>query len=57
MALQLRHLDVDDLIESAGGDPWEIDRTVQAGSPVEINELATLDSSVLWVAGSEERSL
>lgn len=40
MALQLRHLYVDDLISSAGGDPWKFDRTVQAGAPGEINELA-----------------
>jgi hypothetical protein len=40
MALQLRHLDVGDLVGSAGGDPWEINRTVQAGAPGEINELA-----------------
>jgi hypothetical protein len=40
MTLQLRHLDVGDLIGSAGGDPWEVDRTIQAGEPGEINELA-----------------
>lgn len=40
MTLQLRHLDVNDLIGSAGGDPWEVDRTIQAGAPGEISELA-----------------
>jgi hypothetical protein len=41
MTLQLRHLNVNDLIESAGGDPWQLNRTIQAGSPGEISELAT----------------
>jgi len=41
MTLQLRHLDVNDLIGSAGGDPWELNRTIQAGAPGEISELAT----------------
>lgn len=41
MTLQLRHLDVKGLIGSAGGDPWQMNRTIQAGSPGEISELAT----------------
>lgn len=41
MTLQLQHLNVGDLIGSAGGDPWELDRTIQAGAPGEISELAS----------------
>lgn len=41
MTVQLRHLDVNDLIGSAGGDPWKVNRTIQAGSPGEISDLAT----------------
>ena len=40
MTLHLRHLGVDDLIDSAGGDPWELNRTIQAGAPGEISGLA-----------------
>lgn len=40
MALQLKHLRIDDLISAAGGDPWELNRTIQSGSPGEISELA-----------------
>lgn len=40
MTLGLRHLHVDDLIDAAGGDPWQLNRTIQAGSPGEISELA-----------------
>ena len=38
---QLVHLSVPELIGAAGGDPWLIDETIQAGSPGEISELAT----------------
>lgn len=41
MTVQLQHLDVEDLVSSAGGDPWELDRTIQAGAPGEISEHAT----------------
>lgn len=41
MTTELRHLDVEELIRSAGGDPWQLNRTVQSGSPSEISELAT----------------
>ncbi|WP_428847323.1 hypothetical protein [Mycolicibacterium cosmeticum] len=41
MPVQLRHLDVHDLIAAAGGDPWEVDRTIQAGAPGEISDLAS----------------
>ncbi|OBB10967.1 hypothetical protein A5662_08190 [Mycobacteriaceae bacterium 1482268.1] len=38
---QLAYLSVPELIGAAGGDPWQIDGTIQAGSPGEIGELAT----------------
>lgn len=41
MTVDLKHLDVIVLTRSAGGDPWQINRTVQGGSPGEISELAT----------------
>ena len=37
---QLVHLSVPELIGAAGDDPWQIDDTIQAGAPGEINELA-----------------
>ena len=41
MTVDLKHLDVGMLTGSAGGDPWQVNRTVQSGSPGEISELAT----------------
>jgi hypothetical protein len=41
MTVQLRHLEVSDLVGSAGADPWRLDRTLQVGSPREISDLAT----------------
>lgn len=38
--MQLVWLNVADLIAQAGGDPWEINRSLQAGSPFEISQLA-----------------
>jgi hypothetical protein len=38
---QLVHLSVSELIGAAGGDPWRVDETIQAGAPGEISELAT----------------
>jgi hydrolase family protein len=38
---QLVHLSLPELVGAAGGDPWRVDETVQAGSPGEISELAT----------------
>ncbi len=38
---QLVYLSVPELIGAAGGDPWHIDETIQAGAPGEISELAT----------------
>lgn len=41
MGVSLRHLDVVELVGAAGGDPWQLNKTVQSGSPGEISELAT----------------
>lgn len=40
MAISLRHLDINELAGAAGGDPWQLNKTVQSGSPGEISELA-----------------
>lgn len=37
---QLVYLSVQELIGAAGGDPWQIDATIQAGAPGAISELA-----------------
>ncbi|MDT5096568.1 MAG: hypothetical protein QOC76_305 [Mycobacterium sp.] len=37
----LVYLSVPELIGAAGGDPWQIDDTIQAGAPGEISALAT----------------
>lgn len=39
-AMQLIWLNVADLIAKAGGDPWAVDRSLQAGSPFQISQLA-----------------
>ena len=39
--LTLEHLSAAELIGAAGGDPWMVNDTIQAGSPGEISELAT----------------
>lgn len=36
----LRYLGLGDLVAAAGGDPWVVDDSVQAGSPTQINFLA-----------------
>lgn len=36
----LQHLQIADLIAHAGGDPWAVDDSLQAGSPTQINFLA-----------------
>ncbi|WP_094288047.1 hypothetical protein [Mycobacterium lehmannii] len=41
MTVDLKHLDVGLLTGSAGGDPWQVNRTMQSGSPGQISELAT----------------
>ncbi|OBG72819.1 MULTISPECIES: alpha/beta hydrolase [unclassified Mycobacterium] len=38
--MQLKWLSVGDLIAAAGGDPWEVNRSLQAGSPSQISSLA-----------------
>lgn len=38
--MQLKWLNVADLIARDGGDPWEINRSLQAGSPFQILQLA-----------------
>lgn len=38
--MQLVWLNVADLIAQAGGDPWAIDRSLQAGNPFQISQLA-----------------
>lgn len=38
--MQLRWLSVAELVGQAGGDPWEINRSLQAGSPFQISKLA-----------------
>lgn len=38
--MQLKHLSIGELIAGAGGDPWAINRTLQAGSPAQIARLA-----------------
>lgn len=41
MTVDLKHLDVGLLTGSTGGDPWQVNRTMQSGSPGQISELAT----------------
>jgi hypothetical protein len=38
--MQLINLTVGELVAGAGGDPWEINRTLQAGQPMQISNLA-----------------
>lgn len=38
--MQLKWLSVADLVASAGGDPWAINQSLQAGSPSQISSLA-----------------
>lgn len=40
MGMQLKWLDIGDLIARAGGDPWAINRSLQAGSASQISSLA-----------------
>lgn len=56
MTVQLKHLDVEELVASAGGDPWHMNRTVQSGAPGEISELATAfhDAGVCTSETSDE---
>lgn len=49
-------LDIADLIAKAGGNPWEINRTLRSGSPLQINNLAKAfhDAGRYRAAASEE---
>nr|WP_082959607.1 hypothetical protein [Mycobacterium sp. E2462] len=49
-------LDIADLIAKAGGNPWAINRSLQAGSPLQINNLAQAfhDAGRCTTAASEE---
>ena len=38
--MQLNHLDIQQLIAAAGGDPWAIDKSLQSGRPIQISDLA-----------------
>jgi hypothetical protein len=38
--MRLEHLSVHDLVVAAGGDPWEVNESVQNGRPAEISDLA-----------------
>ncbi|WP_067967919.1 putative alpha/beta hydrolase [Mycolicibacter icosiumassiliensis] len=52
----LQHLNVDDLVAQAGGDPWAIDDSLQAGSPTQINFLAQAFHSAAGSATAAEES-
>ena len=54
---QLAYLSVQELIGAAGGDPWHIDDTLQAGAPGEISELAQsfYDAGVSMTQTSESQ--
>ncbi|MGB3287117.1 hypothetical protein [Mycolicibacter algericus] len=38
--MQLQHINLTLLIEAAGGDPWQVNNTLQTGNPAVIDELA-----------------
>jgi DNA-directed RNA polymerase subunit H (RpoH/RPB5) len=38
--MQLRYISTPDLIAEAGGDPWAVNNTLQAGRPAQISDLA-----------------
>src|SRR5690349_13418935 len=38
--MQLRYIDVGALIAAAGGDPWAINKSLQAGLPAQVSDLA-----------------
>lgn len=39
--MELRHLDIEELIAKAGGDPWKLEQTIQSGAPGKISDLAS----------------
>lgn len=52
----LAHLQIGDLIGQAGGDPWAIDDSLQAGSPTQINFLAKAFHSAAGSATAAEEA-
>ncbi|MEB3071111.1 putative alpha/beta hydrolase [[Mycobacterium] vasticus] len=52
----LQHLQVDELITQAGGDPWAIDDSLQSGSPTQINFLAQAFHQAAGSATSAEET-
>ncbi|KAA1431884.1 putative alpha/beta hydrolase [Mycolicibacter arupensis] len=52
----LQHLRVNDLIAAAGGDPWAVDDSLQAGSPTQINFLAQAFHSAAGSATAAEQT-
>ncbi|MCV7385563.1 TNT domain-containing protein [Mycolicibacter longobardus] len=38
--MQLRHINLALLIDAAGGDPWQVNNTLQSGNPAVVDELA-----------------
>lgn len=40
MSVDLKYLDVYELTDLAGGDPWQLNKSLQTGSPGQISELA-----------------
>src|SRR6516164_8209436 len=38
--MQLRHISIALLVDAAGGDPWAINQSLQAGLPIQISDLA-----------------
>ncbi|BBY44186.1 putative alpha/beta hydrolase [Mycolicibacterium celeriflavum] len=59
MSILLKHLDVHELTGAAGGDPWQLNKTLQSGSPGEISELASAfyEAGVCSQETSEEFNL
>ncbi|WP_420830374.1 hypothetical protein [Mycobacterium heckeshornense] len=37
--MQLQHIDLGKLIAAAGGDPWQVNASIQSGRPAQIAEL------------------
>lgn len=52
----LQHLQIDDLIAGAGGDPWAVDDSLQSGSPTQINFLAQAFHQAAGSATSAEET-
>lgn len=49
--MQLQYLSIPALIGAAGGDPWAINQSPQAGSPLQISNLAEapVDRAHIWL--------